>query len=124
MTKYEIGDRVEVTVIAEVTVSDFDGGGRYIEAQSDDGDVSVQLYPHLSSAKIRKLPPPKPKVGDVIDGDRLKATPWKRGTSFLTESGRYYTLGEDGRWYGNSPGCAWGFNSFDSDDVLTMVHVP
>lgn len=68
----QIGDRVRVTLTHEGTVQ-----AKHWDQERlifDDKD-------HKGSLEITALPLPKPKVGAVIDGRRLRNTMWKRGTT-------------------------------------------
>jgi len=122
MTKYNIGDRVEVTITGAVTGAD----GRFFVV---DNDVWVSL--DTPSARFRKLAPPKPEVGAVIDGARLKATPWKRGTvirevyDLAAEHPHvYYMLTSEGDWADTHWCDQSPFADFRDTDTVEVVYLP
>lgn len=80
----------------------------------------------------------KPKVGDELTADEVRAHQWKRG-SVLTASGYTYVLTGNGTWF--SPGkyapAEWRDDPFEDDvhlpfadleldvtDKFTVVHLP
>lgn len=115
MTKFKEGDRVEVTIVGDVT-----------HAYSDDIvqlDNGVIIGPRKNgSVRLRKVAPSKPKVGEVIDGARLKATSWKQGT-VVVSCGIPAMLTKYGKWVEPSFTEGWGFRDVDDDDEFTVVHV-
>lgn len=114
MSKYKPGDRVEVTIVGEVVHS----SGDFLQLEND-----VHLWTVGRGIQVRKLAPKKPKVGEVITGERLKATPWKRGTVVLSDD-IPCLLTADGVWAEPDYVEGWTFDDVLDDDEFTVVYLP
>lgn len=92
-----------------------------------DDVASQQRFAHRlgveDTARYELLRKGKPRKGDVIDGETVKATPWRRGTVLLSENIPVLLTGE-GLWV--EPNCTegWGFEAILDNDSFTVVHLP
>jgi len=71
---------------------------------------SVGVY--SISYEIDKPPAPVVKVGDVINGDTLRAVRWKRGTVIAIPFGSSYALRSDGKWQYLNGSTSHAFSEF------------
>lgn len=85
--------------------------------------TTVKLYPIVPP----KPPVPVVKVGDVINGDTLRAVQWKRGTVVRYDDMdgplRWALLG-DGRWANLDNGATRKFAAFGSRASYTVEYAP
>lgn len=80
---------------------------------------------------VELLKHPKGEPGDVITGQRLRDTWWKRGTVIYSpDDDSAFMLHADGRWYSgganryNGKPDSIGFQSFEDDEELELLVVP
>lgn len=117
---------VGVTKNGYVRTEDVKGLGRFgfRPGSADNGSLRVEMVKRANR---------KPQVGDVIDGRRLKATMWKRGTVLrdlrdLNRTGSahrsFYVLNADGLWYSTEYGDLLEFDACQDDGKLEVVFLP
>lgn len=79
-----VGDKVEVVVTGYVSHVDDDGTIGLAPTRDafpdDDAPLGWYLPDESTTLRVIERAPKAPKVGDVIDGATVKATPWRRGT--------------------------------------------
>lgn len=122
-----VGDVVELTV--RVTINNpLDARDHdWVVLGTDGLGVAWQLNDPSVKVKPVKLVSRRPKVGDVITGEELKARKWKRGTIIRDGGGpcTLILLG-DGLWRSilapEPVPCS--FSEFDDDEEIEIVRLP
>lgn len=119
MTKYRVGDAVKIDKRGVVT-SVVGNDGVIID---DAWFIGAQHARHLRPAS-----PAKPDPGAVIDGRRLKATPWRRGTVIRTkefDSEVELMLLANAKWVSANSGILYDFHDFHPDLAdIKVVSLP
>lgn len=123
-----VGDVIDLT--ARVTIDapiDADDHGCWIALGTDGLGVAWQVNHPSVKVKPVKLVSRRPKVGDVITGEELKARKWKRGTIIRATPGATYVLMGDGCWYrveAESLHFPCAFSDFLDREEIEIVRLP
>lgn len=108
--KVKRGDKVSLNVVAYVSKVNDDGTVAVSSSSDAFADPIVLDRVHRTRLTIRQVGPAEPRVGDVVTGVVVHATPWKRGTvlTWLGDDGDTETLVlmPDGTWTSASTGAA------------------
>lgn len=93
--------------------------GITLDRDSDHGSLKVEVV---------KKAAPKPKVGDALTANEVRAVQWKRGTVLTDGEGFVYLLSAKGHWI--SPNdkldtdATFAFMDLDLYGKYTVVHLP
>lgn len=122
-----VGDVIDLTarVTIDAPIDASDHG--WVVLGADGLGVAWQLNDPSVKVKPVKLVSRRPKVGDVITGEELKARKWKRGTMIRDDEAKTYILLGNGMWYcveADSTGWPSPFSDFSNREEIEIVRLP